>query len=219
MPTPDGKYAIEGDFQSEPPKCLNKTEPLSINDILRKHNGDRLFVPPLHLTLQHLALLECHFAGKEIGLHGYKQSQFPESLRVTARQLPGSFQAKTSIIRDLLAHFNLRCCNTELSFSFGQRVVASIKTDGLFSPASSPNLPRLAYLDLEATKLRRNNSVPIPKSRQPNRPAIRLQLKRRQRLQPAKNFGDPYIVAVLIALAQKQHYQDQAVSTDANRKV
>ena len=116
MPTSDGKYAIGGNFQSEPPKCLNKIEPLSINDILRKHDGDRLFVPPLHWTLQHLALLECHFAGEEIGLHGYKQSQFPEPLRVTARQIPGSFQAKTWIIHDLLAHFNLRRCNTKLSF-------------------------------------------------------------------------------------------------------
>ncbi|KAK3933438.1 hypothetical protein QBC46DRAFT_402393 [Diplogelasinospora grovesii] len=191
---------LKGTSRMYRPKSLRETEPLSINDILRKHSRDRLFVPPLHWTSQHLALLECRFARKEIGLHGYEQTQFPESLRLTACQLPGSFQAKTSIIHDLLEHFKLRRYNTKLSFHF----------DGL------------AYLDLGATQLRRNNSVPIPKCRLPNPPTIRLQLKRRQRLQPAKDFEDPYIAAVLIALAQKQYYQDHTgpdrSSTSRNRR-
>ncbi|KAK0744908.1 hypothetical protein B0T21DRAFT_447997 [Apiosordaria backusii] len=207
MPTCNGKCVTEGK-PDVPPKRLRETEPASINDILRKHSRDRLFVLPLQWTAQHLALLGCYLARKEIGLHGYEQAQFPEALRLTACQLPGSILAKTSIICDLLEHFKLSRYGTKLDFQFDRRVVASLETDGVFSPVPTP--PRLAYLDLEATQLRRDNSVPFIKSRRPNPPAVRLQRKRRRRLRPAKDIEDPYIAAVLI---------DQAAPSGPNPKV
>jgi hypothetical protein len=40
---------------SQPP------QPLSLNDLLRRHRHDRLYVKPLHWTAQHLQLLKCRF--------------------------------------------------------------------------------------------------------------------------------------------------------------
>ncbi|KAK4202194.1 hypothetical protein QBC40DRAFT_46356 [Triangularia verruculosa] len=216
MPTSNAKYATE-EKPDVPPKRLKETEPASINDILRQHSRDRLFVLPLQWTAQHLALLGCYFARKEIEPHGYEQAQFPEAFRLTACQLPDSIIAKTAIICDLLEHFKLSRYGTKLDFQFDRRVVASLETDGVFSPAPTP--PRLAYLDLEATQLRRDNSVPFIRSRRPNPPAVRLQRKRRRRLRPAKDIEDPYIAAVLIALAQEQYYRDQAAPTGPDPKV
>jgi hypothetical protein len=40
---------------SQPPQSF------SLNDLLRQHCRDRLYVQPLHWTAQHLQLLECRF--------------------------------------------------------------------------------------------------------------------------------------------------------------
>ena len=40
---------------SQPP------QPLSLNDLIRRHCHDRLYVKPLHWTAQHLQLLKCRF--------------------------------------------------------------------------------------------------------------------------------------------------------------
>ena len=40
---------------SQPP------QPFSLNDLLRRHCRDRLYVPPLRWTAQHLRLLKCRF--------------------------------------------------------------------------------------------------------------------------------------------------------------
>ena len=47
------------------PSSNQLPEPSSLNDILRKHNRERLFVRPLHWKPQQLQLLRCQFAAKE----------------------------------------------------------------------------------------------------------------------------------------------------------
>lgn len=37
-------------------------QPRSLNDLLRQHCHDRLYVQPLHWTTQHLRLMNCQFA-------------------------------------------------------------------------------------------------------------------------------------------------------------
>lgn len=202
-----------------PPKRLRETGPVSINELWRKHSRDRLFVSPLQWTAQHLDLLEFYFTRKEIALHGDEQPKYSKSLWLTACQLPGSLLAKTAIICDLLGHFNLPCYGAKLDFQFDRRVVASLETDGVLPPVFNPTSPRLAYLDLEATQSRRDDSAPFIKSSRPNPPAIRLQRKRRRRLQPAEDLEDPFIAAVLITLAQRQYYQDQAAPECPEHKV
>ncbi|KAK4676067.1 hypothetical protein QC764_0084640 [Podospora pseudoanserina] len=158
---------------------------------------------------QHLALLGCYFAREVIGPHGHEQARFPEGLRHAARQLPRSILAKTLVRGALLEYFKLNEYDgTKLNFQFSRRVVASLATDALFSPVPTP--PRLAYLDLEAAQRRRDKSISLFRSRRLNSPVARAQHKRQRRLRPAKDIEDPYIAAVLIALAQEQSYQDQS---------
>lgn len=40
---------------------LETPQPLSLNDLLRQHCRDRLYIKPLHWTAQHLQLLKCRF--------------------------------------------------------------------------------------------------------------------------------------------------------------
>jgi hypothetical protein len=40
-------------------------QPFSLNDLLRQHCRDRLYVQPLHWTAQHLQLLECQFVRRQ----------------------------------------------------------------------------------------------------------------------------------------------------------
>lgn len=43
------------------PQASQLPQLLSLNDLLRRHCRDRLYVPPLHWTAQHLQLLKCRF--------------------------------------------------------------------------------------------------------------------------------------------------------------
>ena len=43
------------------PQASQLPQLLSLNDLLRRHCHDRLYVPPLHWTAQHLQLLKCRF--------------------------------------------------------------------------------------------------------------------------------------------------------------
>ena len=40
-------------------------QPLSLNDLLRQHCHNRLYVKPLHWTAQHLQLLKCRFVRRQ----------------------------------------------------------------------------------------------------------------------------------------------------------
>lgn len=86
-------------------------------------------------------------------------------------------------------------------------------TDGVFSVES--NIPVLAYLHLSTLQSRRKNSVKVSASNQPNSPVFRLQQKEQRRLQPSKELEDPYIVAVLIALAQEQRTTSASLAAPA----
>ena len=43
------------------PQAPQLPQPLSLNDLLRRHCRDRLYVPPLRWTAQHVQLLKCRF--------------------------------------------------------------------------------------------------------------------------------------------------------------
>lgn len=43
------------------PQAPQLPQPLSLNDLLRRHCRDRLYVPPLRWTAQHVQLLNCRF--------------------------------------------------------------------------------------------------------------------------------------------------------------
>jgi hypothetical protein len=43
------------------PQAFQLPQPLSLNDLIRRHCRDCLYVPPLHWTAQHVQLLNCRF--------------------------------------------------------------------------------------------------------------------------------------------------------------
>ena len=47
------------------PQAFQPPQLLSLNDLLRQHCHDRLYVKPLHWTAQHLRLLKCRFVHRQ----------------------------------------------------------------------------------------------------------------------------------------------------------
>lgn len=193
----------------------DELEAVSINQILRKHSRDRLFVHPLRWTSQQVTLLECHFARKTVKVPPALHAQFPEPLRFAADRLWQACLAKKRILYDLLEDYNLRCHHScSLPFRFGRQEVTRVATHGVFSPASSTGStapPNLACLELAAVQEQRNDSV--SRRLENDLIAVSLQLKHQHRLRRTNKVEDPYIVATLVALAQEQHLQDSTRPT------
>ena len=85
----------------------------------------------------------------------------------------------------------------------------------------------MAYLDLEFVRSRRNASIKVSGGNRPNPPIARLRQKIQRRLNPIMEAEDPYIAAVLVALAQAAvrdssvlaASQDEEVAPGATTKV
>ncbi|KAF5023038.1 hypothetical protein F66182_4922 [Fusarium sp. NRRL 66182] len=217
-------------------RLIRLPEPLSISDILRKHNRERLLVNPLQWTAQQLQLLECQFrrckaprpprptdgsghcAQSDDVIGGESQQEPPQEEQLDERwggyqpPQPGSPRAEAihDAITASIASGEYPCNHVELSFA--RRPVANVQTDGVFGHADS-GFPTLAYLDLETHSQRREDYT-IPRvvymgrssgSRsRTNSPVIRLGKKKLCHIKPTIEVEDPYMVAALISLAQKQ---------------
>jgi len=102
----------------------------------------------------------------------------------------------------------MACHSDSLPFSFNQQRITSLRTSGIFSSPSSD--PALAYLDLDALRVWRNNTIRPLNWQYGGGPVASLRQKQQRLLQPKNRFEDPYIAAVLIALAQGQRRAQQA---------
>lgn len=90
-------------------------------------------------------------------------------------------------------------------------MIATLQTDGTFSRSSSSSTgPSLAFLDLEAVGSRRDRSISFSRCDRVNPPVVNLERKQQRCLQPTNELEDPYIVTVLIALAQQRQHQQCA---------
>lgn len=130
----------------------------------------------------------------------------------TSRQLQcqSTPEFKTSVVRCLLQDLELQPCErSDLPFFYDRRIVQTLNTNSAFYYSSSPSsaaTPILAYIDITTVKSWRKDSIVISRSKQFNSLLARLRQKAVQRLRPTKEWKDPYIAAVLIALAQGQRY-------------
>jgi hypothetical protein len=61
-PSPNSSCVIYGRMA---PQASQPPQPFSLNDLLRQHCRDRLYVQPLHWTAQHLQLLGCRFIRRQ----------------------------------------------------------------------------------------------------------------------------------------------------------
>ncbi len=89
-----------------------------------------------------------------------------------------------------------------MELRFAQRSVnAHLRTDGLFAPSRGAPAA-LAYVDLDAVAKRRIESIPMLADDRTNPPVARIRRIKQARVRPPEMLYDPYIAAVLIALAQ-----------------
>ncbi|KAK3934643.1 hypothetical protein QBC46DRAFT_399337 [Diplogelasinospora grovesii] len=202
----------------------------SINDLIRKHPRERLFVKPLRWTATHLALLDCHFVRQVARQHGYdsphtaQDSLPPETCKMLFRSMIRTRLPCYREVRaiDLLGSYRMGAITDRLNFSFAGQVVCQLPctvfalipslnadADGQNEPASlsqKPSLrtwiPRLAYLDADSIARYRHDSLCPRTCIQPEQMSCGRRLARLQLMLP---HYDPYIVAVLIALAQRAH--------------
>ncbi|KAK0639581.1 hypothetical protein B0T16DRAFT_245996 [Cercophora newfieldiana] len=193
-------------------------EPSSINDILRSHSRDRLYIPPFQWTAQHLDLLGCRFARNKTPRptsEGHRvdlPAQTDFGLLANNLLCLSTTEFKTMVIRLHLENHKIIYQRSVLPFSFGSRPVVNLTTNGVFSLSGTDSAaPVMAYLDLEDVRSRRNASIKLSSDNRPNPPIAHLRQKIQRRLNPIKEAEDPYIVAVLVALAQAAAARDSLV--------
>ncbi|KAK3369242.1 hypothetical protein B0T24DRAFT_357233 [Lasiosphaeria ovina] len=213
--------------ESPPPRVL------SINAIMRQHPRARLYVRPALWTAQHLQLLDCHFIiaaqerrpKKETEKRDASTVPPPRRRSLHAANLTSRLQSASDVAAQTLAIVNLLdACDiymfllsgdgcgmripymrTELSIYFNGRIADTLLTDGMFT--CNGDIPVLACVNLDTARWMRDMTVNGRSPRQPNDPVSRIRQKKLDRLTPPIEAEDPYLVAVLIALAQEQRRQ------------
>ncbi|KAK1749611.1 hypothetical protein QBC47DRAFT_418833 [Echria macrotheca] len=102
-----------------------------------------------------------------------------------------------------------------IQFLFGRRAVADLPCSSFSYTPQSPSQPtppaHLVYLDLsDMERCRRSKLLGAPPPpgipRRRNLPLTRRSEKQLRRIRPGKRYEDPYIAALLIALAQDQRH-------------
>ncbi|KAH8808219.1 hypothetical protein F5884DRAFT_857761 [Xylogone sp. PMI_703] len=130
---------------------------------------------------------------------------------------PCTMEFRKSVIAELLSSHNIHPLKLPLSqkhcdsvpniglkllpFFFGGRVVNVLHTDGIFSYNSV--IPDFAYVGFDTIHTLRHKYINVPPLKRQNLPVVTIREKKLHRLHPKKEAEDPYIIAILIALAQQ----------------
>ncbi|QKX61151.1 uncharacterized protein TRUGW13939_08298 [Talaromyces rugulosus] len=190
------------------PTARRIVQPGSIQALLRDHCRVRLYVPPIAWTSKQLRLLNCQFvlqdgrrtrpAPLNSGLHDDGSSA---AGGVAQRKLGRTTRAATYLTRTgTLTTKNPKC----LAFYFDCRPVARVSSDLVFS--SNSVTPSLAYITFDKIQSLRKRHVHVLSSKKINAPVLRIRQKKLNSLEPQNLAEDPYIVGILIALAQEQRW-------------
>ncbi|KAH7131501.1 hypothetical protein B0J13DRAFT_105320 [Dactylonectria estremocensis] len=201
---------------------------LSVDEIIRRHPRERLFVQPVEWTGRHLELLQCSFE---------LQDDDEGSRRRTAREeahdadlsdcRPFSYwtheaeslavsDSKNAAIRRILTDRKgpFKCTRPFGFFHFGSD--HTFRLHGLvFAPCSPRQAPGqeqprpvFAFMQRGMIRIQREAAFPLPRPRRrqrlPNLPVAAARLLQLKHLEPADPCRDPYILAVLLGLAQAQ---------------
>ncbi|KAF7552771.1 hypothetical protein G7Z17_g4092 [Cylindrodendrum hubeiense] len=212
------------------PDAVNKLpESGSINAILRAHCRTKLYVKPIYWTSDQLRLLGCQFSLNERPPKQRRDTAEPDNTpRVAQDKKASKSQPSRDLIRaarqmctlsipgfkraamhELLVAHGFQCQKSDqLSFRFSRRTVCSVLTDGVWSLNTAA--PSLAYIDLyNLESLRKKRICHSKESTRGNRPVAALRKKKLRHHKPSNDAEDPYILAILIALAQEQRRMQQ----------
>ncbi|KAL7941401.1 hypothetical protein V8C42DRAFT_335051 [Trichoderma barbatum] len=162
-------------------------------------------------------------------LQGQPQGQLQGKVKGTTKYLPTNevireassclrwvrlASSRAEDVQYLLEHCGMTIDNySTLSFYFNGRRVAHLHTDGTFLRTSSKlDGPSLAFLNLRSVGIRRDNSIRPRRFKVINPPACNIRRRKQESIRPVNEAEDPYIAAVLIALAQEQQHQQANVA-------
>ncbi|KJZ70344.1 hypothetical protein HIM_10273 [Hirsutella minnesotensis 3608] len=180
--------------------------PLSVSQLVRAHSRERLLVRPTSWTQRHLELLGCSFSGPSLAPAG----PTPDSpgnpkfnyLRCVFEEWRSQARDRQGAIVDLLAEYGPFEHRDNIQFSFRRRH-AQILSCALF--LSSPKQGKgewppiiAAHIDLQHIDALRFKALKIPSEHS----ARAFSNPKRNKITPQNHLHDPYIVALLIALAQ-----------------
>ncbi|PYH69194.1 uncharacterized protein BO88DRAFT_415123 [Aspergillus vadensis CBS 113365] len=218
--------SVRGHFRPQP-TIRWSIEPNSIESFLRDNSRDRLYVPPIAWTLRHLRLLGCRFTLQtskrkerphsqvvisDSPVHDLRKPNLPADLRRAMLQFGGrrTSEVRKTAIKEIVGAYGfsrLSHSYESLSFYFRQQPVASVWTEGVFSRKSTG--PSLAYVTFDGIQSRRSKFVHNSPGKGFNEPVFRTCDKKLRSLQPENTVEDPYIMGILVALAQEQRRHRQ----------
>ncbi|KAK3364140.1 hypothetical protein B0T25DRAFT_58895 [Lasiosphaeria hispida] len=201
--------------------------PLSINRLVALYPRERLLVHPLRWTDRQLALLDCriHDHDEEAGAHEAASSEPDAYTRFLARRLSRSFDdgvlADTvlNLIWPLRGHTSVEH-NRAVSLYFHQRSRASIRFCCLSVSVPGPDaeIISLACIDYHDTmRERRQHFKPPPNRHYTDWPGLWRAGLLSLRHTPKEPEKDPFLVALIIALAQQERrYAAQPLPSDSS---
>ncbi|KAK3372089.1 hypothetical protein B0H63DRAFT_453461 [Podospora didyma] len=192
--------------------------------MIREHSHDPLFIKPLSWTSQDLEILGCEFVkldrppGEAVdGRSNAAQNDANKKDNKILEAIQGIFHysgrdPKSWVVNRLLQHFSI----FELPVQFSQqKPVHTLFTEGILTAGNVCDAaPVIAYLGLESDSIaeRRNRVRATQRASPPCKPmavSALLESSFREKLmrpvQPESELEDPFLAAVMIALAQQLH--------------
>ncbi|KAM4060565.1 hypothetical protein HRG_014276 [Hirsutella rhossiliensis] len=197
--------------RTSPSPSFDPSAPLSILQLTRRHCRERLLVPPIRWTDRHLELLRCSFGDPSFASSTVTPPVLPgkqgvRCMRRAFEQYRWELPSRDNGICCLLVldgHFRDR---ENLRFFFNRRHVQTLQCNVFFEAEHDPGaLPPIiaAYADHERIDDLRKDLL---------RPPIRVPWRasssalftlKLRKITPKDCLHDPYIVALLIAVAQE----------------
>ncbi|KAK4233944.1 hypothetical protein C8A03DRAFT_38310 [Achaetomium macrosporum] len=186
---------------------------------MREHHHTPLYVHPIVWTSGQVRLLGCHFAPKEPRMDRNGQSDAKPAAEQVSTAPQRSQQKQryqeliwNAAIYDSLKRSGYRAVEFNAGFRFGQHTLVPVPTNGLFWAPSI--YPFLAYVNYEAVEvLRSKRFAPWPGSRD-SAAAAKVRDIMLRAVQPPNKAEDPYIAAILIAMAQEQQILGRVAASE-----
>ncbi|EQL01094.1 hypothetical protein G6O67_004939 [Ophiocordyceps sinensis] len=186
---------------------------LAISRILRFNHRERLLVKPIHWSSRHLELLGCSFG---------KPAREPKvaapvlfgplgsgHLRDAFASMDWRLPYRCDALDELLSNDELYLYQHNLGFFFNDKHVETLRCRVLFSPDPQHGI-LAAYVDLDFIYELRAKSVGLPIYSPCCQIRKRLALLRLKKITPSVRLHDPYVVAILIAIAHENSVEQEA---------